>query len=205
MTAVLAGRYVALEPVAAAHHDALWAAAGDGTDAGLWDYLPYGPWNGAAEFSKWLTQCQASSDPRFFAIVPRDSGAASGMLSLLRDKPEHRVIEVGHVWLGASLQRTTAATEAVYLVMQHVFEDLGYRRFEWKCNALNERSVAAARRYGFTFEGTFRQHMIVKGENRDTSWLSLLDSEWPEQKRRFERWLDPGNFGPDGAQLTPLR
>lgn len=205
MTTPLAGRYVTLEPVAPAHRDALWAAASDGSDAGLWDYLPYGPWNDAAEFSAWLTQCQASGDPRFFAIVPRDSGAAGGMLSLLRDKPEHRVIEIGHVWLGATLQRTTAASEAIHLVMQHVFDGIGYRRLEWKCDSRNARSRGAAERYGFAFEGTFRQHMIVKGGNRDTIWFSILDSEWPEHKRRFERWLDPGNFGPDGAQLTPLR
>jgi RimJ/RimL family protein N-acetyltransferase len=114
------------------------------------------------------------------------------------------VIEIGHIWFGAPLQRTPAATEAIHLMARHAFEALGNRRLEWKCDAANSRSRSAAERFGFTFEGVFRQHMIVKGRNRDTAWYSILDSEWPAVKARFEAWLDPANFGPDGRQLTPL-
>lgn len=204
MTHPLVGRAVTVEPLSALHHNGLWAAASSGVDGSLWDYLPYGPWNDRSEFTEWLANCQVSTDPLFFAIVPRSSGTAHGMLSLMRDVPEHRVLEVGHIWLGADLQRSTASTEAIYLVMRHVFEDMGYRRLEWKCNALNARSVAAAKRFGFTFEGTFRQHMLVKGKSRDTSWFSVIDSEWPDRKAAFERWLAPENFGSDGSQLAPL-
>lgn len=198
------GQFVALEPLVAEHEHPLWQAASAAGDAALWDYLPYGPFGIEAEFSEWFRGSLAAEDLEFFAVVPKASGLPAGMLALMRDEPAHRVVEVGHVWFGPELQRTTAATEALGLVMGHVFEDRGYRRLEWKCNAANARSRRAAERTGFTYEGTFRQHMIVKGENRDTAWFSILDSEWPTQKTKFERWLDPGNFGLDGKQRAPL-
>jgi RimJ/RimL family protein N-acetyltransferase len=144
-----------------------------------------------------------SKDPRFFAIVDRASGLAQGHVSLMRDDPLHRVIEVGGIMYSPALQRTRGATEAMYLLAQHAFKGMKYRRYEWKCNALNSPSRAAALRLGFTFEGIFRQHMIIKGVNRDTAWFSMLDSEWPSRGAEFERWLDPGNFM-NGRQLTRL-
>ncbi len=141
----------------------------------------------------------------FFAILDRASGAAVGYAAYMRIEPVHRVIEVGSILYTPQLQRTPLATEAMYLMARHVFEDLGYRRYEWKCNALNAPSRRAALRFGFTFEGIFRQHMIVKGRNRDTAWFSMLDSEWPARKANFERWLDPSNFGPDGRQKVLFR
>ena len=138
-----------------------------------------------------------------FAIVDRASALAVGQAAYLRVEPVHKVIEIGHIIFTAKLQRTAGATEAMYLMAQHVFE-LGYRRYEWKCNALNEPSMRAARRLGFTFEGIFRQHIIVKGRNRDTAWFSMLDSEWPERKAAFKRWLDPDNFDQHGRQKELL-
>lgn len=199
------GRYVTIQPLSGAHRAGLWSAASGAADPALWKYLPYGPFGSESAFENWLADCLSSEDPRFFAVVPAASNTPSGMLALARDKPQHRVVEIGHVWFGAELQRTTAATEAVALAMAHVFDEMGYRRLEWKCDALNDRSRAAALRFGFTYEGTFRQHMLIDGRNRDSAWFSLLDSEWPEQRMRFERWLDPGNFGPDGGQINPLR
>ena len=149
-----------------------------------------------------LEWAAASADPRFFTILL--GGRPCGVASYLRDEPEHRVIEIGHIWFGESLQRTTAATEAIHLLARHAFDDMGYRRLEWKCNALNERSRRAAERFGFTFEGVFRKHMIVKGKNRDTAWYAIVDDDWPAIRAAFEAWLDPANFGEDGRQLRSL-
>lgn len=171
----------------------------------LWTYLWSGPFHDRAGFDGYVTRNAASNDPFFFAIVDNATQRAVGQAALLRVEPDHRVIEVGHILYSPPLQRTRAATDAMYLLARHVFEDLGYRRYEWKCDALNAPSRAAARRLGFTFEGVFRQHMIVKGRNRDTAWFSMLDSEWPERAREFERWLSPGNFDPEGRQLSPLQ
>ena len=140
----------------------------------------------------------------FFSILDAGSGRALGHATLMRIEPRHRVIEVGHILYSRALQRTRGATEAMYLLARYVFEELKYRRYEWKCNALNEASQRAALRLGFTFEGIFRQHMIVKGENRDTAWFSMLDSEWPLRKAEFERWLSPLNFDESGRQRTRL-
>ena len=140
----------------------------------------------------------------FFAILENASGKAVGHASYMRIEPGHRVIEVGSILYTPALQRSTGATEAMYLMARHVFEDLGYRRYEWKCDARNAPSRSAAPRLGFTFEGIFRQHMIVKGENRDTAWYAMLDTEWPERKSEFERWLDLANFDPAGRQLISL-
>ena len=145
-----------------------------------------------------------SEDPLFFAMLEKSSGDAVGYAAFMRIEPAHRVIEVGSILFTPRLQRTVGATEAMYLMARYVFEDLGYRRYEWKCNALNAPSRRAALRLGFTFEGIFRQHMIVKGRNRDTAWFSMLDSEWPKRKAAFERWLDPANFDANGRQRVSL-
>jgi RimJ/RimL family protein N-acetyltransferase len=199
----LPGTRVRLEPLdPEGHAEDLLAAAGG--DPRLWDYLPYGPFGDAAELRAWLAERAASTDPLFLAILDNATGRASGVVSYLRIEPEHRCIEIGHIWFGAPLQRTPAATETIYLLARHAFDDLGNRRLEWKCDAANARSRRAAERFGFTFEGVFRQHMIVKGHNRDTAWFSLLDSEWPAARAAFEAWLRPENFDADGRQRRPL-
>ena len=145
-----------------------------------------------------------SSDPLFFAIVDPATGEAAGMASYLNIVPANGCIEIGHIWFAPPLQRTRAATEAIFLLMRHVFDDLRYRRLEWKCDALNAPSRRAAGRFGFSYEGTFRQHMIVKGRNRDTAWFALLDRDWPRVRAAFERWLAPANFDPAGSQRSAL-
>jgi RimJ/RimL family protein N-acetyltransferase/GNAT superfamily N-acetyltransferase len=198
------GRYLRLEPLdAARHRDDLFAAgSGEGAEA-LWRYLPDRLTERTA-FQPWLDKAAASEDPLFFAAVDKETGRAEGRLSLMRIDPANGVIETGHLLFGPRLSRTRGATEAVYLLARHVFDDLGYRRFEWKCNDLNEPSKRAASRFGFASEGVFRQHMVVKGENRDTAWYSILDGEWPARRRAFERWLDPSNFDDAGRQRLSL-
>ena len=197
------GRYLRLEPLDARHRDELFAAgSGEGAEA-LWRYLPNDLTDRAA-FDPWLDGAATSEDPLFFAAVDRETGRAEGRLSLMRIDPGNGVIETGHLLFGPRLSRTRGATEAIYLLARHVFDDLGYRRFEWKCNDLNEPSKRAALRFGFAFEGVFRQHMVVKGENRDTAWYSILDGEWPARRRAFERWLDPENFDEAGRQRLSL-
>jgi RimJ/RimL family protein N-acetyltransferase len=200
----LEGRYVRLVPLdPAAHAEDLWNLVSPPEHDGLWEYLFDGPYRERAAFNASLAKKAATEDPLFFAILEQPSGRAVGYASLMRIEPAHRVIEVGGILYTPALQRTTGATEAMYLLARHVFDDLGYRRYEWKCNSRNEPSRRAALRLGFTFEGIFRQHMIVKGANRDTAWFSMLDGEWPSRKAAFERWLDPANFA-DGAQKTSL-
>jgi RimJ/RimL family protein N-acetyltransferase len=192
-----------LEPLNAASHAAdLWQAV-QGRDK-VWDYLADGPYASEADFERALAEKQVSAAALFFAIMPRTRGRAEGYASYMRIDPVNGVIEVGNILLTPSLQRTIAATEAMYLMARHVFEVLGYRRYEWKCNANNAPSRRAALRYGFTFEGIFRQHIIVKGQNRDTAWFSMLDTEWPTRKAAFESWLDPANFDADGRQRKSL-
>ena len=199
---VLPGRLVTIVPLdAAAHAEALYAGS---KDARLWRYLFNGPYADAAEFRAWLDGREKSLDPLFFTILDGASGAPAGYCSLMRIEPAHRVIEVGNILYLPCLQRTAGATEAMYLLARYVFDRLGYRRYEWKCDALNEPSRRAALRLGFTFEGIFRQHMIVKGKNRDTAWYSMLDTEWADRKRAFEEWLDPANFDSEGRQRTKL-
>jgi len=199
----LEGELVRLEPVdVAGHAGQLFGAQSSAPE--LWEYLPYGPFESESAFRVWLTERAASSDPLFYAIIERISGRALGMASFLRVEPGHGVIEVGHIWYSPALQRTRLATDAMYVMARHVFDDLGYRRYEWKCNALNEPSRRAAVRLGFTFEGVFRQHMVIKGENRDTAWYSMLDGEWPAAKAAFEAWLRPENFDAEGRQLRSL-
>jgi RimJ/RimL family protein N-acetyltransferase len=199
----LTGRTVTLEPLDAEKHtSALWQAI-HGHDE-IWTYLADGPYANEAELRRALAEKQASASARFFALITKADGRAKGYASYMRIEPTHGVIEVGNILLSPSLQRTTAATEAMYLMARHVFEDLGYRRYEWKCNALNEPSRRAALRLGFTFEGIFRQHMVIKGKNRDTAWFAMLDKEWPARKQAFEAWLDPANFDSEGRQLRSL-
>jgi len=202
----LRGARVVLEPLDADRHgDDLFAAATDGADPALWRYLAYGPFDGDRPgFDAHLRAQAAATDPRFYAVVAADGGCAQGVVSFLRMEPAHGVIEIGHIWFGAALQRTPAATEVVYLLARHAFDALGHRRLEWKCDAANARSQAAARRFGFTYEGTFRQHQVVKGRNRDTAWFSLLDGEWPAARAAFEAWLAPGNFDAAGGQRASL-
>jgi RimJ/RimL family protein N-acetyltransferase len=203
----LPGRAVTLAPLdPRAHGEALYEGTRGEAGDRLWQYLFEGPFADRAAFDIHLQRIAASEDPLFFAILDNDNGSKSavGYASYMRIEPIHRVIEVGSILYTARLQQTTLATEAMYLMARHVFEDLGYRRYEWKCNALNTPSHRAALRLGFRFEGIFRQHMIVKGRNRDTAWFSMLDSEWPVRKANFERWLDPSNFGEDGRQKVAL-
>jgi len=199
----LDGRRVRLEPFDPAEHEQPLHESlhGEEGDPRLWDYLPYGPFT-RKEWHDWFAYAAASRDPLFFALVV--DGTPLGQASYLRIEPGHGVIEIGHIALGPALQRTPAATEAMYLLARHAFDDLGYRRLEWKCDALNARSRRAAERLGFTFEGIFRQHMIVKGRNRDSAWFSIIDGEWPERRAAFEAWVDPANFDSDGRQLRSL-
>jgi RimJ/RimL family protein N-acetyltransferase len=201
----LPGARVTLVPLdAALHADALAeGACGPGSEL-LWTYLFEGPFHDAAQFRAHIETKAASQDTFFFAIVDNENQRATGYASLMRIDPAHRCIEVGSILYTPKLQRTPAATEAMFLLARYIFEDLGYRRYEWKCNSLNQPSRRAALRLGFTFEGVFRQHMIVKGQNRDTAWFSMLDHEWPARKAAFERWLAPLNFDENGVQRAPL-
>jgi RimJ/RimL family protein N-acetyltransferase len=202
---VIAGRYVRLEPVEVARHgDDLYAAGSGPGSESLWRYLPDGPFPDRTSFEPWLNNAAGSTDPLFFAVVDQQTNRAEGRLSLLRIDPAHGVIETGHILFGPGLARSRGATEAIYLQARTVFDELGYRRFEWKCNNANEPSKRAAIRFGFTFEGVFRQHMVVKGQNRDTAWYAMLDHEWPARKRAFEAWLAPENFDASGWQCRPL-
>ena len=204
--APLVGAYVRLEPVdVAGHGESLYALShARPEDAALWTYLGYGPFSDQVAFERWLAECAASSDPLFFAVFEAQSSRAAGMTSYLNIVPAHGSIEIGHIWFAPPLQRTRGATEAIFLMCRHAFDDLGYRRREWKCDALNEASRRAARRFGFTYEGTFRQHMVVKGRNRDTAWFAMLDHEWPQVRAAFERWLAPDNFDAAGRQRSSL-
>lgn len=198
----LRGRYGAVEKLDAARHGAdLWEAV-RGHDA-IWTYMAYGPFTDGTAFAAWLGEREQRKDPFYFAIVD-SAGRAVGVFTLLEIRPAMRVAEVGHVVFGAPLQRKPLATEAQYLLAKYAFETLGVRRYEWKCNVLNEPSYNAALRLGFSYEGLFRQHMISKGRSRDTAWFAMLDGKWPARKAAFERWLAPENFDGNGLQRTKL-
>jgi RimJ/RimL family protein N-acetyltransferase len=198
----LQGARVRLEPLDPGRHQiGLFVAAGEPE---IWQYLPNGPYEDEASFAAMLAANAASEDPLYFAIVDLRDGRAGGMATYMRITPEHGVIEIGHIWFGLNLQRTREATEAIYLLVRHAFDDLGYRRLEWKCNALNAASRRAADRFGFTYEGTFRQHMIVKERNRDTAWYSILDEDWPAIRDSFQAWLADENFDEQGRQRRRL-
>lgn len=200
----LRGRFCRLEPLdPAAHADDLFSTNTVDREGRLWTYLPYGPFATVEDYRGWMEKSIRGEDPLFFAIIDANTGKASGVAAYLRLDPANGVIEIGHLAYSPKLQRTTAATEAVYLLLARVF-DLGYRRCEWKCDALNAPSRRAARRLGFTFEGVFRQAAVVKGRNRDTAWHAMLDTEWPRRRDAFERWLSPGNFDAAGRQKCSL-
>jgi RimJ/RimL family protein N-acetyltransferase len=202
---VLSGRVVTLQPFdRAAHAEALYRATHGQEKEDQWRYLSEGPFAGLADFEIAFDRNAESTDPLFFGIVDNATGVPVGQASYLRIEPRHRVIEVGNIIFTPALQRSIGATEAMYLMARHAFEDLGYRRYEWKCNALNQPSRRAALRLGFVFEGVFRQHMIIKGRNRDTAWFAMLDSEWPLRRANFERWLAPSNFDSAGGQILSL-
>ena len=201
----LDGRYARLEPLAAAHAPQLFdASSGEGAER-RFRYLFDFPPATVADMQAWITKMTASDDPLFSAVIDKASGRVTGRQALMRITPEHGVIEIGHILWGPAISRSRVATEALYLAARHIFDDLGYRRFEWKCNDLNEPSKAAALRFGFSFEGVFRQHMWGKDANRDTAWFSIIDSEWPAFKREYERWLAPDNFDAGGQQRSKLQ
>ncbi len=196
----LEGRRITVTPLRAEAVDALWEALADDDEA-TWTYMGYGPFSDRAALASTVQSWLGSSDPAFYTFDV--GGRAQGWGAYLRIEPTMGSIEVGHLVFGPRLRRTEAATEAMYLMARHAFES-GYRRFEWKCDALNARSRRAAERLGFTYEGTFRQHMVYKGRNRDTAWYSMIDSEWPARRHRLEAWLDPANFDAEGRQRRRL-
>src|SRR5689334_6362987 len=199
------GRFCRIEPLDPDRHASdLFAANADATDDRLWTYLPYGPFPSLGEYGAWVSEASRGEDPLFHAIVDRRSGQAVGVASYMRIDPAAGVIEVGGINYSPQLQRTPAATEAMYLMMRRAFDELGYRRYEWKCDSLNAPSRAAAQRLGFQYEGLFRQASVYKGRSRDTAWYAMIDKEWPELDRAFRRWLDPANFDAQGRQRERL-
>ncbi|AXO90766.1 N-acetyltransferase [Pseudomonas parafulva] len=201
--APLEGRFIRLEKLDPARHgDDLWEVLqGPDADPALWDYLPYGPFTERAAFDRWLHGHAASADPLFYSVIDKNSDQAQGLLSYMSMVPDHGRFELGHIAFGAAMQRTPKGTEAVYLLGKLGFE-LGNRRLEWKCNDANARSKRAAQRFGFVFEGVFRQHMVVKGRNRDTAWYAITDGQWPQVAAGFERWLAAENQRPEGQVRT---
>lgn len=200
----MVGRYCSVVPLSMDHADDLYAAFRDDAEDRIWTYLPNGPYPDPVAFRDWVGDAIAKDDPLMHGIVV--DGRAVGHASYLRITPASASIEIGFINLSPALQRTRAATEFQFqfLMMQRAFDELGYRRYEWKCDALNGPSRRAAKRLGFTYEGTFRQATHYKGRNRDTAWFSILDTEWPRLKARFQRWLAPENFDATGRQIQPL-
>jgi RimJ/RimL family protein N-acetyltransferase len=198
----LTGRYGMVERLDPARHGAALSEVVRGHDM-IWTYMAYGPFADDAVFSDWLASRVALADPYYYAVVA-PSGRAVGLAALMSIRPDMRVVEVGNILLSPVLQRTPLATEAQYLLARYAFETLRYRRHEWKCDALNAPSRRAATRFGFSFEGIFRDHMIIKGRSRDTAWFAMLETEWPGRKAAFERWLAPENFEPGGTQRSKL-
>ena len=200
----LVGQYCYLESLDAEKHAAhLYAVYSLDTEGRLWTYMPQGPFTSEAEYRTWVEGVQHKADPFFYAIIDAQTGKAVGVASYLRIDPASGSIEVGYITYSPVIQQKPIATEAMYLMMKHAFE-LGYRRYEWKCNSLNQPSINAAMRLGMSFEGLFRQATIVKGHNRDTAWFAIIDGDWPVARAAFEAWLDPANFDADGVQKTSL-
>ncbi len=199
---VLTGAFAELAPLSAEDHAALLYRAFAGHDD-IWDYMPNGPFSSASQYHRWVRDHEGKADPFFYAIRNLETDHWEGVASFLRITPEAGSIEVGYISFSPALQRTRAATEAMYLMMKWAFE-AGYRRYEWKCNALNHPSRVAAQRLGFSFEGVFRQAAVVKGRNRDTAWFAIIDAEWPALKEAFDAWLAPSNFDADGQQRERL-
>ncbi len=202
----LVGELVTLEPQDALRHATGLYEASHTTEEGLriWDYLAYGPWASVEEYTATLRQQSSSFDTIFYTIIDNGTGKARGQASFLDINPQNGVIEIGHIWFAPDLQRSRAATEALYLMLCYAMGDLAYRRMQWRCNSLNEKSRSAARRLGFRFEGIFYNHLIFKGKNRDTAWYSILDDEWPEVRGKIKDWLDATNFDAGGAPLNSL-
>lgn len=200
--AEMTGRHVRLEPLSADRHAFDLHEAFQGHDS-LWDYMPYGPFLSGTAYHRWAREKEGSADPQFRVLRDAASGRVGGIASYLRIMPEAGSLEVGHICIAPALQRGVAATEAMFLMMAWAF-DAGYRRYEWKCNALNIASRRAAQRLGFSFEGVFRNHLVVKGRNRDTAWFSVIDSEWPALREAYAVWLAPENFDSTGRQRERL-
>ncbi len=203
-TEPLVGPRVTLVPTDVTGHALGLFEATRAGDPALWDYLPWGPFPDESVFEQWLARFVADPGLHTETIVDQVSGRPVGSASFMRIDQANGVIEIGSIFLGPVIQRTAAATEALFLMMRHAMDDLGYRRLEWKCDAANARSMRAAERLGFIYEGTFRQHRVVKGRNRDTAWFSIVDGEWPTVRTALEAWLSPDNFDPDGDQLRRL-
>ncbi len=201
----MTGRYCRVEGLNPALHGAgLFEAFSEDRDGRLWTYMASGPFRTEAQFMTWLEHASSSEDPLFHAIVDNTTDHALGLCAFMRIKPAFGAIEVGSITFAPALQQTVMATEAMYLMMSRVFDELGYRRYEWKCDALNEPSRNAATRLGFSFEGTFAQALVYKGRNRDTAWFAMLDNQWPALKRGYLQWLDPANFSASGIQKQGL-
>lgn len=201
----MTGRYCRVEPVSVADHAAdLYAAHGEAPDGRDWTYLPEGPFADFATYRDHLAKAASDPDRLHHAIVDLATGRAVGTAALMRIDPANGTMEVGYITYSPRLKRTRAGTEAMFLLMRRAFDELGYRRYEWKCDSLNVASHAAAERFGFRLEGVFRQAVVYKGRNRDTMWLSVIDAEWPLVRAAFEQWLAPENFGADGRQLRSL-
>ena len=202
----LRGEYVHLEPLHPRHAPDLWRAAETGTQPGddSWAYMGYGPFPSQEAMARQVADMSTQLDSIAWAVRPVATGVISGWLTLMSIEPKNAAIELGNIWLAPAMQRTRAATEAMFLPLRHAADDLGYRRLVWKCNALNAPSRRAADRLGFTFEGIHRAHYVVKGRRRDTAWFSILDDEWPRCRDAIVAWLDPSNFGPDGTAKRGL-
>ena len=201
----ITGQYCRVEPLdVESHAEVLYEAYAKDYDHSNWTYLPYGPFDSFSDFKAWLNSTCRDEDPLFHTVIELKTNMAVGMASYLRIEPTVGVIEVGHIHYSPLMQRTPIATETMYLMMKRVFDELGYRRYEWKCDALNAPSCAAAKRLGFTFEGIFRQLTMYKGRNRDTVWFAIIDRDWPAMKGAFEAWLDSGNFDESGLQRATL-
>ncbi len=200
------GEYCVMAPLQPDQHASeLYKANLQDKENRIWVYMPYGPFDTEDDYREWMNATCLGDDPQFYAVIDSQTGKAAGVASFLRIVPDLGVIETGHINLAPPLQRTIAATEVMYLMMCRVFDELGYRRFEWKCDSMNEKSCNAAIRLGFTYEGTFRKAALYKGRNRDTAWYSMTDSEWPAVREGFTRWLAPANFDAEGRQKARLQ
>lgn len=202
---VMQGKHCRIEPFNLDdHHEDLFHAFKLDTQASNWTYLPYGPFSELADFKAWCENTCLGDDPLFHVVIDNKTNKAAGLASYLRITPDNGSIEVGHIHFSPLIQRTRVSTESMYLMMSRVFDELGYRRYEWKCNALNTPSCKAAERFGFQFEGIFRQATIVKNQNRDTAWFAIIDSDWAALKTGFQTWLADENFDNDERQIRPL-
>lgn len=201
----MTGRYCAVEPLQPGGHAAdLYQAYMEDKEHRVWTYMSYGPFHTFEDYRRWLESYGTGDDPLFHAVIDLKLSRAAGVASYLNLKPDVGVVEVGHISYSPQLQKTPAVTEAMFLMMRRAFDELGYRRYEWKCDALNAASRTSAERLGFVFEGVFRQATIYKGRNRDTAWYSIIDAQWPALKKAIERWLEPGNFDAQGRQRLRL-